>query len=290
MFGGKFTFTSYEYNTTTNGTATRLVYWSDGEAIGDNNEKFTLHLLADKGSLDMSIYRYGKDANGQQQRYTLELNREYDIRVAIRSTESSEGVYSHIAEVYIDGKFMWSQEFELTSKDGISIRMGDHALRKTRVRYTVSDDFGIRSIGDGISFIGTQGREDANYNYDPTFDLRFVFGLDDIYLDDVGVKVEAAVSGGNLFDNASGILNVSSSRTVLNSVMANGKICQPGACGEGYGGCYLALAITAIPLDTSATYTFVLTPYTVRNDGETIFSENAYEITVTFENYKMKIS
>lgn len=72
--------------------------------------------------------------------------------------------------------------------------------------------------------------------------------------------------------------------------MADGKVYQPGACGVGYGGYYLALVVKDIWLDTSATYSFVFTPYMERNNGETIFSEISYNITVTFENGQIKIS
>ena len=90
-----------------------------------------------------------------------------------------------------------------------------------------------------------------------------VFGIDDVYLDDVGVKVEAEMMGGTLYEDVSGELTCSSSKTVLNSIMAGGEVCTPGAYGAGYSGNYIALAITDIPLDPAATYTFTLTPYVI---------------------------
>ena len=56
------------------------------------------------------------------------------------------------------------------------------------------------------------------------------------------------------------------------------------------GGNYLALAITDIPLDTGATYTFTLTPYVAYNSGETVFSDEAHKITISFTDYKMNIA
>ena len=72
--------------------------------------------------------------------------------------------------------------------------------------------------------------------------------------------------------------------------MANGKVCKPGVNGAGYGGNYLALAITDIPLDPDAVYTFTLTPYVAYNSGETVFSDEAHKITISFTDYKMNIA
>jgi hypothetical protein len=171
----------------------------------------------------------------------------------------------------------------------MSIRIGDHTARQTQVKYTVAKTLGIHCLEDNISFIGTQQKENANYEWDPNYDIRFVFGIDDLYLDDVGVKIEAEVIGGELLDDTNGELTLSSSKTVLTEIMANGKICKPGACGAGYGGNYLALAITGIPLDTKATYTFTLTPFVVYHGGKTVFSEESHKITVSFTDYQMNI-
>ena len=61
--------------------------------------------------------------------------------------------------------------------------------------------------------------------------------------------------------------------------MAGGKVCTPGAYGAGYGGNYIALAITDIPLDPAATYTFTLTPYVTYHGGETVFSETSHKFS-----------
>ncbi len=95
--------------------------------------------------------------------------------------------------------------------------------------------------------------------------------------------------GSALYEDASGELTCSSSKTVLNNIMAGGKVCTPGAYGAGYGGNYIALAITDIPLDPAATYTFTLTPYVTYHGGETVFSETSHKITVSFNDYQMNI-
>ena len=184
---------------------------------------------------------------------------------------------------------MWVKNFALTAENGMSIRLGDHVARKAKVKYDVKNDFGIQFLDSTIDYIGAQEKENANYNYDNNFDIRFVFGFDDLYLEDVGIKVEAEMTGGKKYDDVSGELTSSSSRTVLNNIMADGKICKPGVAGAGYGGYYLALAITEIPLDTSATYVFKLTPYVTYHGGATVFSETSHEITVNFVDGQMNI-
>ena len=69
----------------------------------------------------------------------------------------------------------------------------------------------------------------------------------------IGRHTEAEMVGSALYEDASGELTCSSSKTVLNNIMAGGKVCTPGAYGAGYGGNYIALAITDIPLDPTAT-------------------------------------
>ena len=283
VLSGVFNFSGWEYNSSNSSGTTRLMIWADGD-VSNKTTKFALYLFGNNGKLELT-----PDNDSSSPRLTLETNTDYDIRVAVRSEEISEGVYSNVAYIIVDGELVWTRSFTLTAEDGISVRIGDHTPRKTQADYTVSADFGIRFIDSDINIIGTQQKENANYRWDPTFDIRFVFGIDDIYLSDVGVKVEASVKGGNMFDDASGELTLSSSETVLTDIMVNGKICQPGAYGAGYGGYYLALAVTDIPLDTSATYTFTLTPY-VKHHGNTaeLFGDT-YKITATFENYEMKV-
>ena len=283
VFSGKFTFNEYTYNSSDEDGATRLLIWSEGD-VNYSNTKFALYLFGNNGKLELSPYE-----NDADKRIELTLNKEYDIRVAVHSKKSACDTYTSVADVIVNGTLVWTKSFTLTSENGMAIRVGDHTTRQTLVKYNIAKGFGIHCLDSNVNFIGTQQKENANYKWDTDFDLRFIFSLDDLYLEDVGVKVDAEMSGGKLYNDASGTLNVSSSRTVLNSVMANGEICKPGAYGAGYGGYYLALAITAIPLDTSATYTFTLTPYVTYHGGETVFSETSHRITVSFNDYQMNI-
>ena len=283
VFSGTFNFSDWQYVSTNGSGTTRLLIWADGD-VNSSTTEFALYFFGNNGTLQL-----GPDHNDPSTRMDLELNRDYDIRVAMRSTETSEGVFSHIAEIYVDGALKWIREFNLTADKGMSIRIGDHTPRQTQVKYSISKDFGIHCLDSEISFIGTQQKEDANYEWDTKYDLRFIFALDDLYLNDVGVKVEAEMTGGTMYDDASGELTASSSRTVLNGIMANGEVRKPGSHGTGYGGNYLALAITDIPLDSDAIYTFTLTPYVTYHGGETVFSESSHKITVSFIGDRMNI-
>ena len=80
----------------------------------------------------------------------------------------------------------------------MAIRVGDHTTRQTLVKYDIAKDFRIHCLDSNVNFIGTQQKENANYKWDTDFDLRFIFSLDDLYLEDVGFKVDAEMSGGNL--------------------------------------------------------------------------------------------
>jgi hypothetical protein len=280
-FEGKFTFNEFVHDPNSKNGITNLLIWSNGD-VGMDNNKFFVMLYTDNGKLELGV--------SSTERMELTLGKEYDIRVAVRSEKLSSNEYSNRAEIYVNGKLMWTKSFALTAENGMSIRLGDHVARTSKVKYDVKNDFGIYFLDSNIEYIGVQEKENANYNYDPTYDLRFVFGIDDIYLDDVGVKVEAEVTGGNLVEDASGELTLSSSSKVLTGIMASGKVCKPGINGAGYGGNYLALAITDIPLDTDATYTFILTPYVVYNNGERVFSKEAHRKTVSFTDYKMNIA
>ena len=283
VFSAKFTFDDWKYVSGNSAGTTRLLIWANGD-VSASTTKFALYMFGNKGKLELS-----PDHDDASTRMTLELNKEYDIRVAIRSEESSDGIFAHTAEISVNGQLMWTRSFELTAENGMAIRLGDHTPRKTQVKYSVSDNFGIHCIDESINYIGVQEKENANYNADLAYGLRFIFGIDDIYLGDVGVKVEAEMTGSIIYEDVSGELICSSSRTVLNNVLAGGKVCTPGAYGAGYGGNYIALAITDIPLDHAATYTFTLTPYVTYHSGETVFSETSHKITVSFIDGKMNI-
>ncbi len=281
VLNAKYTFNEAVDNSTSTSGNTALIIFSDADVKSDF-WKFALYLYTNNGYLELGT--------GSGSRVKLELGKEYDIRIAVRSTETETvGTYLQRAEISINGALTWVKEFTLTAADGISIRLGDHVTRKSKVKYDIKNDFSISFLDDEIKYIGVQEKENADYSADDTFALRFVFGLDDIYLEDAGIKAKVSRTGGSDGD-VGGEKNISASKTVLTEVLESGKVRKPGVRGAGYGGYYLALSINEIELDTAATYTFELTPY-VKNhqiDG-VVYMPDTYTIKVSFSGGKAVI-
>ena len=275
----KYTFNEYVFNSSWGNGTTAIIVISDGE-VDSSNWRFKLQLFGENNVLELG--------NSTGKFCELELGKEYDIRIAVRTHLSEAGKYSCDAEVSVNGKLVSTESFYLTEANGISIRFGDHVTRQTRAKYNIASDFGIQFIDSGVEYIGMQEKEDANYYYDTTFDLRFVFGIDDIYLEDVGVNVRAEMTGSALYGDMSGDETLSSSNTVLTEILENGVIRKPGCNGAGYGGYYYMLVVEDIALDTDAEYTFTLSPYIKRASVTTkTFADTKYVIKVHFENGKL---
>ena len=279
MFAGKFTFNEWD-NQEADGN-TRLFTLANGE-VNDTNAYLAVELYTNNNKLEMGI--------SAEERVALRLGTEYDIRVAVRAATSADGNYSNRAEIYLNDQLLWIKEFTISGENAIGVRLGDNVARSSMVKYDVKNDFGIFFLDNSIEYIGMQEKEDANYEEDSAFDLRFVFGLDDLYLEDVGIKVDAAISGGSTIGNTDGSITASSYRNVFDAVSVGEEICKPVVNGAGGGGYYLALAIKDVELDTTATYTFTLTPYIKLHETEAeSFMPYSYEITVSFENSLMKV-
>ena len=279
MFVGKFTFNEWD-NQEADGN-TRLFTLANGE-VNDTNAYLAVELYTNNNKLEMGI--------SAEERVALRLGTEYDIRVAVRAATSADGNYSNRAEIYLNDQLLWIKEFTISGENAIGVRLGDNVARSSMVKYDVKNDFGIFFLDNSIEYIGMQEKEDANYEEDSAFDLRFVFGLDDLYLEDVGIKVDAAISGGSTVGNIDGSITASSYRNVFGEVSVGGEVCKPVVNGAGGGGYYLALAIKDVELDTTATYTFTLTPYIKLHETEAeSFMPYSYEITVSFENNQIKV-
>ena len=281
VVSARFVFNEYVYDASSPNGETALIIFSDADVKADFR-KFVVTLYADHGKLEMGV--------DNSERLELELGKEYDVRVAVRSAPSLlAGTYDNDVEVSVNGKLLGISSFKLTEEDGCAIRIGDHVKRKAKVKYDILNDLGIHFINSDINYIGVQGKEDADYNNDSTFDLRFVFGIDDLYLDDVGFNVDTEVIGGGL-DESNGTKVVSANSRVLTGINENGNIGKPGVDGAGYGGYYLALVVEGIELDRLSTYKFNITPYVKKNlvEGKKFFNYS-YLITVTFDGDKMNI-
>ena len=281
----KFTENIYD-SANTNGT-TRFLIWADNNSAETTGQtRFGLRLIGNTSDGTV-LLGFKDDFTVNDAHAVINMNQKYSLRVAVRSTPSATaGTYDHYAEVSLDGKLIYTQTFQLNLENGMSIRLGDHVRRQTQAKYEVDSNFGIHFLDDTIEYIGAQEQENADYSADENFDIRFVFGFDDLYLEDVGVKVEAAVS-----DGTTGTKVLSADGKALTAVAVNGVTKKIGVNGIGYGGYYMAAAITGIELDTSKTYTFTLTPYLKGIEAEEVtYMDYSYEITVTFdENDKMVI-
>ena len=282
-------FTEAVYNaSSTNGSTSRLIIWADANvATTTQNTRFgiSIRTLADDDQVVMLGF---KDSFKETDPHiTLNLNEKHNLRIAIRSTPSdTAGTYNNAAEVYFDGTLVHTQTFTLTAADGMAVRIGDHVARICCARSEIDSTFGIRFLDSTPEYIGAQEKENADYSSDEKFDIRFIFGFDDLYLEDVGVKVEASVS-----DGTSGEKILSAGSKALKAVSVGGVTKQVGVNGVGYGGYYMATAITDIDLDLDSVYTFVLTPYIEKQYAtELTYMPYSYEITVSFDdNAKMVI-
>ena len=124
---------------------------------------------------------------------------------------------------------------------------------------------------DDIEFIGSQSRNSDKGAAQGTFDLRFAFGVDNIYVDKIGFRVNAYKNGESVGDAQ--FIPVSTVYKALNA--AGGKL-QAYRCPEGE---YLAAfkIVGVEETDESDIYTFKITPYTESDDVK-IYSEDTYRV------------
>lgn len=284
----KFTEAFCDSSITNTGTTSRFAIWADADVeTTTSNTKFGIFIrtLADNDQVVLLGFR--DDFKVSDPHMTFNLNEKHNLRIAIRSNPTATaGTYDHTAEVYLDGKLVYTQAFTLTAENGMAVSVGDHTRRICCARSEIDSTFGIHFLDDTVEYIGAQEKENADYSADEKFDIRFVFGFDDLYLEDVGVKVEASVSDGTKGEKVLAANNVA-----LTAISVNGVEKQVGVNGIGYGGYYMATAIKDIDLDLANTYTFKLTPYIEKQyASEVTYMPYSYEITVSFDsNAKMVI-
>lgn len=114
-----------------------------------------------------------------------------------------------------------------------------------------------------IEFIGSQSRNSDHGAASGTFDLRFVFGVDDLYMSAAGFRVTAYKNGEQVGEEQNVALSA-----VYSTLNSNGGKLHAYACPEGQ---YLAaFKIVGIEETNSEdTYLFEITPYANGVDGET---------------------
>ena len=135
----------------------------------------------------------------------------------------------------------------------------------------VVESLEINKIRDSkIEYIGSQMKEGE---LPETFDLRFVFGVDDVYVNNVFYRVSAEI-------NAEGKgLDVDSEydNKVYSSIVADGKTINAYEYFEG--NYFSVLKVSGVEkADADTLYTFTITPYTVNGKGESVPTGEAYDV------------
>ena len=132
----------------------------------------------------------------------------------------------------------------------------------------------ITKISDGLNYIGSQIRPESETPL--AFDVRFVFGTDNIYVDSIEYDVSAEVNG-----LAQGTGETAVSDTVYRSIYSSEGDIKSWKIGEG--DYFSVFAINGVEKATESTvYTFKITPYLREYNAESEkFERNIESATVT---------
>ena len=129
---------------------------------------------------------------------------------------------------------------------------------------------------DSVAFVGAQTRTADGGAADGTFDLRFLFGVDDIFNNAIAFKVKAYDINGNVhIENEEVVTNM-----LYDAINAGNDVLKASQCAEGQ---YLtALRILGIT-ETSASdrYVFEITPYVVDVFGNTELAGKIFDILLS---------
>ena len=139
-------------------------------------------------------------------------------------------------------------------------------------------DVTIATIENELDFIGTQIRQESETPL--AFDLRFVFGTDNIYVDSIEYDVTASVNNGNEGSAETAICN-----TVYKSLIADNSVLNTWKLDQGE--YFSVFTVNGIELSTKDTvYTFKVTPYTtalnsatgkIERDNEKVYATHVIE-------------
>ena len=111
----------------------------------------------------------------------------------------------------------------------------------------------ITKIEDGLNYIGSQIRTESETPL--AFDVRFVFGTDDIYVDSIEYDVSVDVDGVSRGEGETAVSN-----TVYRSIYSSVGDVKSWKIGEG--DYFSAFSVDGVELGTESTeYTFRITPY-----------------------------
>ena len=135
-------------------------------------------------------------------------------------------------------------------------------------------DVSVTKIDRGLEFVGTQIRKESDTPF--AFDVRFVFGIDDIYVDGIEYDVSVSVNGAG-----EGNAKTVESKTVYRSIKADGKAINSWKYDEG--DYFSAFTVDGVEIANASTlYTFRITPYFDKyNQAKGIIERDVSSATVT---------
>lgn len=155
----------------------------------------------------------------------------------------------------------------------------DYYYRLVRVLRDVSSvavqEFAVSLVSDSrdVKLVGSQVRTSDYGAAEQTFDMRFIFGVDNLYMNGIGFTVKAFLDG-----EVYGTEKEAETGLIFNSVSEGTGRLYAYECEEGY---YLAALKVTGMTETTANqrYAFEITTYTVGMDGQRVDSEVTYIVS-----------
>ncbi len=225
----------------------------NGYSSFDENGKPKNGFLNVKAVVDEATNTYTAYANGELLYYKdANDNLIPAVNVAMKVTASSaslvygdstwDGFYSSIPRAKADGT---------THSGGLK---NTSYIRFLQSAYDFSvQDIKVEKLDKGVELVGSQVKK---HNDSESFDVRFVFGVDDIYVHNIEYDIKASSTDGDVGE----IKTVDSKSTVYRSIVADGKAVN--AYKYDQGKYFSVFAVEDVPLsDENVTYIFEVTPY-----------------------------
>ena len=255
-------------------SGTRLNAWST-VTDGRPDKWTTASVLVDEGRNTFSLYIDGEVAyystSDMQSVDPSELTPAIDMPILVKENSSTTTkTYKEITHGYTAGGTGY--------KNKQYIRFFQNCCE-----VYIKDAFISLIKDEKVELIGTQSRNTDNAELD--FDLRFVFGVDDLYVEDIDYKVSVSYNGTDYSDNAK---TQSSEKTVYSSVkVENGADIKSVDYTEGnYLSCLQVCGIPKAEVENTP-ITFTITPYRVRHNSLEPVELETYIVTATYTDGKV---
>lgn len=228
-------------------------------------------LVSYEGSQYMADNRLLVDVNGNPLTFVREVTANVpastsELRVVVDEAQKTYSVFvDKTVAYYEDGDVRKAFANMPLPANYTDSKAGDYDFLRmfAGLGNAIVKEISVSLIPDSnIEFIGSQSRNSGAEVKEGTFDLRFVFGVDDLYMENAGFRVTAYANGSKV-----GEQNVPLT-SVYKALVAGDSKLQAFECPEGE---YLAaFKIVGIEETTANTnYTFEITPYANGEDQET---------------------